>query len=255
MDELRHIIKKKHIFLVDRGNSAIKIALKTAKEMRYSKILIPDQGGWLTYRQFPKKLGFETEEIKTNCGLIDANSLSRMDGVLLYQSLAGYFAEQDVKDIRKKFNGLIILDVCNLSRKTNLDADILIGSFGKAKVVDLGYGGFIATDKDEIAEKIDVSGCEFADIYRERLVDKLLLAKKRLKYLYHKSKKAKKELKKFNVVHKDKRGINVIVKFKNSEEKEKIIDYCNKKEYEYTLCPRYIRVNEDAVSIELKRLS
>ncbi|MCK5107680.1 MAG: hypothetical protein KAQ83_03055 [Nanoarchaeota archaeon] len=255
MDELRHIIKKKHIFLVDRGNSAIKVALKTAQKLGNSKVYIPDQGGWMTYRQFPKKFGLEQEEIKTDYGLIKSNNLKKLEGVLLYQSLAGYFAEQDVKGIRKKFKGLIILDVCNLSKKVDLHSDILIGSFGQAKVVDLGYGGFIATDDDRIAEQIDIKGVEFADVYFEKLVDKLLMAKKRLKQLCNTSKKVKKDLKKFKIIHKDKKGINVIVKFSNEEEKGKIIDYCSEKEYEYTLCPRYIRVNEEAVSIELKRLS
>ena len=40
----------------------------------------------------------------------------------------------------------------------------------------------------------------------------------------------------------------------NDEEKDKIIKYCKENNYEYTLCPRYIRVNENAVSIEVKRL-
>ena len=48
-------------------------------------------------------------------------------------------------------------------------------------------------------------------------------------------------------------GHNVIVKFNTDEEKEKIINYCDKNELEYTLCPRYIRVEENAVSIEVKR--
>ena len=237
---------KKYVKLVNRGNSAIKIALKLAKDKGFSQVYIPDQGGWLTYRQFPKKMGFNVIEIKTDSGLIDAKGLK---GVLLYQSLAGYFAEQDIKAIRKSFSGLIILDVCNLGDKTDFNADILVGSFGKDKVVDLGYGGFIATDFD-----IDVNGYGFDESREEELVEKLYLAKKRLKYLHHKNKKVKKELKGFDIVHRDKKGLNVIVRFNNEEEKEKIIDYCDKKSYEWTLCPRYIRVNENAISIELKRL-
>lgn len=243
---------KDNIMLVDRGNSAIKIALQTAKNQGYDLVLIPDQGGWLTYRQFPKKLGLKCEEIKTDYGLINADSLKEKKGILLYQSLAGYYAEQDIAKIRKNFQGIIILDVCNLGDKAEFDADILIGSFGKDKVVDLGYGGFIASDLP--ISSISNDEHKFDNSYSETLVQKLMSARKRLKYLYHKNRKVKEELKEFEVMHALRKGINAIVKFNNPEEKEKLINYCAKKNYEYTLCPRYIRVNADAVSIELKRL-
>ncbi|MBI4141867.1 hypothetical protein HY484_03010, partial [Candidatus Woesearchaeota archaeon] len=43
------------------------------------------------------------------------------------------------------------------------------------------------------------------------------------------------------------------VKFNNEQEKQQLIDYCNKNKYEYTLCPRYIRVMDNAISIEVKK--
>ena len=36
--------------------------------------------------------------------------------------------------------------------------------------------------------------------------------------------------------------------------KQRIIDYCNENNLEFTECPRYIRINEPAISIEVKRL-
>ena len=60
------------------------------------------------------------------------------------------------------------------------------------------------------------------------------------------------QLKDFDIIQSN--GINVIVKFNNAEEKLKLIDYCKLYGYEFTLCPRYIRVLEDAISIEVKRL-
>jgi len=41
--------------------------------------------------------------------------------------------------------------------------------------------------------------------------------------------------------------------FDIENEREEIIDYCNKHGYEYTQCPRYIRVLDSAISIEVKR--
>ncbi|MDP2907652.1 MAG: hypothetical protein Q8O03_06940, partial [Nanoarchaeota archaeon] len=75
------------------------------------------------------------------------------------------------------------------------------------------------------------------------------LNSKRLEKLLKLQAKVKKELKGVEIFHKDKRGLNVVTEYS-----EKVLDYCNKKKYEYVLCPTYARVNEKAISIELKRL-
>ena len=41
--------------------------------------------------------------------------------------------------------------------------------------------------------------------------------------------------------------------FSFTKEKKELIAYCEKNGYEYTECPRYIRVLENAISIEVKR--
>ena len=253
---IKGILGKKYVYLVDRGNSAIKLSLQIAKLKGFESVYIQDQGGWLTYRQFPKKMGFKVIELKTDNGLIIPEDLMGQNNfamtkknVLLYQSMTGYCAEQDIQGIRKNFGGLIILDICNLGDKVEFEADIFIGSFGKDKVVNLGYGGFIASDFE-----VDVKGYEFDVAREDELLEKLYASKKRLKFLYHKNRKVKLDLHGFDVIHRDKKGINVIVKFKNDEGKEEVVSYCDKKGYEWTLCPKYIKVNIPAISIELKRL-
>ena len=57
-----------------------------------------------------------------------------------------------------------------------------------------------------------------------------------------------------DIINPGKHGINVVIKFKDKEQKEKLIKYCKENKLEYTECPRYIRVEEDAVSIEVKRI-
>ena len=66
--------------------------------------------------------------------------------------------------------------------------------------------------------------------------------------------KVKKDLANFEIIHRQLEGINVVVKFNSIDEKKKVIGYCKENEYEYTECPRYIRVLTDAISIEVKRL-
>ena len=58
----------------------------------------------------------------------------------------------------------------------------------------------------------------------------------------------------YDIIHPESESLVVVIGFKDSEEKENIINYCRKNNYEYTLCPRYIRIGRDAVSIEVKRL-
>ena len=62
------------------------------------------------------------------------------------------------------------------------------------------------------------------------------------------------DLAEYDVVHPLDLGFVVVVNFYNNEEKDTIIKYCKDNEFEYTTWPRYIRLNQDAISIELKRL-
>jgi len=130
-------------------------------------------------------------------------------------------------------------------------ADIILGSFGKWKPINFGYGGFISTNNPEYFGRAK-EGFSMLKVYEEFYKDILPhLNAKRLKKIMELAEKVKKELKskKFKVIHADKRGLNVVVEFNPG-----VIEYCQKKEYPYILCPNYIRVNEKAISIELKRL-
>ena len=86
-----------------------------------------------------------------------------------------------------------------------------------------------------------------------KLMEKLKLLPERLEMLKKHTLKIKKDLGELDIIHPENNGINVIIKFKDKFERERIINYCEKHDYEYTECPRYIRVNCNAISIEVKR--
>jgi len=86
------------------------------------------------------------------------------------------------------------------------------------------------------------------------LDEKIELLPEKFKFFFSKVKEIKEDLKDFKILQKNKRGLNVVVAFSNEEEKEKIISYCKEKKLEFSECPRYIRVNKNAISIEVKRL-
>ena len=268
LELLRAYTRHKHVKLVSRGNAAIFTAFHIAKRLNPKPfILIPDQGGWFSYKTYPKMLGFDIRTINTNRGVIDLMDLERKaqsGAAFIVPSFGGYFAKQSMQyiyNICKKNDCLLIEDASgSLADKELCDgacADIIIGSFGKWKIADAGYGGFISTKEKELIDeaKDSLSMISFRPDYPV-LLEKLEKAPERLSALLNLQIKVKSELTSldFKVVHPDLRGINVVVRYADEAEKERIIEYCDNKGFEYVQCPNYIRLEEEAISIELKRL-
>ncbi len=259
LKKLEELTGKKHIQLTERGNKSIKLVLDLANQLEKTTVLIPDQGGWMTYKKYPKKFNLEIKEIKTDQGLLDLKDLQKKadkNSILLTCSMPGYFALDNIKKIKEICDKNKCLLINDASGSIGTDAaktgHLVFASFGKWKPVNLKYGGFIATDDDEFYEKFDAS--YFEETMYDDLKKKFEELPKRLKKFKKTRKQILEDLQSFNIIHKDKEGINVIVKFDDDEVKQRIIDYCKENKLEYTECPRYIRVNEPAVSIEVKRL-
>ena len=53
-------------YLTSRGNDSIKKSLQIAKKLGYNDVYIADQGGWITFRQYPMKLGMKLHEIPSD---------------------------------------------------------------------------------------------------------------------------------------------------------------------------------------------
>lgn len=246
-DILKDLTGKKYIYLTKDGNSAIKKALKLVGE---KLVLIQDQGGWITYKQYPKRI----VELKTDKGIIELKDLMKnanADSVLLVNSLSGYFAEQPMKEIIeicKKKKCLVINDISgSIGSELSKHGDIVVCSFGRWKPVALEYGGFIGSDFP-----LDVED-DFDKSKLDELSKRLEELPKRLKNLHKGVEEVKKDLKDFDIIYRESKGLNVVVKYNDEEEKNKIIKYCDERGFEWVLCPKYIKVNEKAVSIEVKR--
>ena len=241
---LSKLTKKKYIYLVRRGNDALKQIVKLLPQKTY---LIQDQGGWITYKQYPKK--FKT--VKTDFGIMSPKDLAQEEGIVLINSLPGYFAVQPMDEITKvckKNNLTLINDISgSIGTKEATYGDIIFASCGKDKPINVGYGAFIASNNPlNINENFD-------NTYLQSFTEQLLNLKTRLKSLKAYSKNIKTDLNKYKILHKDHLGINVVIAYTDEKEKNEIIKYCQSNLLEYTLCPRYIRVNTNAISIEVKR--
>lgn len=258
--KMQKITRHQHICFTDRCNSAIFVALCIAKRASPRPIiLVPDQGGWLSYKNYPKMLGLTVKEVKTDYGIIDLNDLkeqSKNASALLFHSFAGYFAEQPLKQISKicRDNKCIVIEDASgsfgYSKLCNGKySDIIVGSFGKTEPIDYGYGGFISTNSNSYFDSVRdaMSIFKVHPIFYDDIVKELKPL--RLKLLMALAEKVKKELKRYEVIHGDRKGLNVVAKFHPG-----LIEYCIRKGYSYMLCPNYIRVNERAISIELKKM-
>jgi hypothetical protein len=256
---LKELTGKKHISFVKRGNVAIRQALKLAKHLGYERILIQNQGGWLTYKHFCKKEKLLCIELKTDFGLLNPSELEDYtDSALLINSMPGYSALQDMKEIMRvcKENKIFVINDASGSIGTAQaeKGDIIFASFAKDKPVNiLGHGGFVAFDNADFIKEIAKGNPPF-DIDFSELFKRLSGLSKRLEHYQVLRNKVLEDLKDYDIIHKDKQGINVIARFYSELERERLINYCSQENLEFTVCPRDIRVKANAISIEIKRL-
>jgi len=267
---LKELTNHDYIEITLRGNAAITAALSVVKNTvpENRKLLIPEEGGWLHYKTAPKGLGLEIEEVKCNDAKIDLRDLkkklsSQNFAVLLYHNPGGYFDEQPIEEIYQvcnENNCLVILDVsggigtklCN-----GKFADIMVGSFGKWKLVEARVGGFISCKKNplwnELTKNIEILEDEASLL---KILQKLEELPERIRFLENIRDKVINDLSNynFNIVHPNDLGFVLVIKFSTEKEKDKIVGYCKTNKLEWTECPRYIRLNQKAISVEIKRL-
>ena len=257
---LKRLTNHDYVEVVVRGNSAISSALAIASE----KILIPEEGGWIHYQTAPKSLGLNVQEVKCNDAKIDLKDLEKKAkscDTFLYQNPGGYFAQQPMRtiyNICKKNNCLVILDVSGSIGTDLCDgnyADIIVGSFGKWKLVEARMGGFISCKKYDLWKKIKVTKLEQEEDLL-KILQKLEELPERIRFLQNIRDKVSNDLSNFNlqIVRPRDLGFVLVIKYRDDQEKENIINYCKDNELEWTECPRYIRLMDKAISIEVKRL-
>ncbi len=255
---LKDLTRKKFVLFVKRGNTAIRLSLRLARSLGYKKVLMQDQGGWLTYKQFAKKEKLEPEELGTHYGMLRYTTLKDYSNcALLMNSMPGYHALQNMKLFEKvcKEQKIFLINDASGSIGTSQaeKGDIIFASFAKDKPVNIqNHGGFIATDKYEHVKFLEKENPDY-DIDFEELLKKLNNLRKRLDYFKLVRNKVLDDLRDYDILHRKRPGINVIVRYYTEHERERLINYCNNEKLEYTLCPKKIKVLERAVSIEIKR--
>ena len=260
IDQLKKLTSHSYLEILTRGNAAIWSALHAAPK----EVLVPEEGGWLTFLHYPPKLKLNITKVKTNQAILDLKDLeekSKTANILLYQNPGGYFAPQPIKEIYQicqKNNCLTIMDVSG-SLGTKLCkgnyADILVGSFGRWKLIDAGVGGFISCKNKALFSQLKSTFKVLNEPAKLRIIlDKINNLDERINFLLNKRKQILQDLKNFPFLHKNSLGFVLVAPYQTQKEKEKLIKYCQNNHLNYTECPRYIRINQKAISIEIKQL-
>ncbi|MDR0900753.1 MAG: DegT/DnrJ/EryC1/StrS family aminotransferase [Methanobrevibacter sp.] len=263
----------RHAKIVNSGNAAILTTMNAIE----GPILIPDQGGWHGFKQIAKFLNKEVIKIKTDLGLITEESLENInikeimaksqykEPAIFLTSFAGYTAEQNMETISNwslENNVLVVEDasgaITDNERKlaNKKYSDIIIGSTSSPKVINVGDGGFISTNKQEIFEKsrLILKICKPNNITYKGIFTEIDHSSDNLKKTIESTMYMKNNLD--NVVHEDKRGTNVIIAKRDPSTllRNLKIKFNVGGKSIITICPNYNRLNIKGIAIEIKNL-
>ena len=252
--------------ITSSGNNSIFVALSHVK----GDIIIPDQGGWHGFKQIAKFLGKNIIMLKTDLGIIDPNELDNYDisdnSALIFTSFAGYCAEQDIKSISRycKNNGITTIEDASAGigdEKGLLGnsrySDIVIASTGQPKIINVGSGGFIATNDETLFSEtsLPLKLSKTNEIVCSGIDKELESVEKNLQVTLNATDYLKKHM--LNVIHSEKRGVNLIILDDNAKQKTWELKRqlpINKSGF-INKCPNYNRVKTKAISIEIKNLN
>ena len=261
--KIRDLTTKEHVKMTSSGNNSIFIALSAIT----GDIIIPDQGGWHGFKQIAKFLDRNIVTLKTDAGLINTDYLDELEisegSALIFTSFAGYTAEQDIRSIVSycKDNSITTIEdasagIGDSENRLGCRSDIILASTGSPKIINVGSGGFIATNDDDVFKRTSLPQklSKTTEIICSGIDNEIDNVSKNLELSLNATKHVKKHIP--NTLHEDKRGINVIIPHENS----KSICWDLKKTLTtdksgiITTCPNYNRVKQKAICIEIKNL-
>ena len=265
VDKIKDLTNHSEARITSSGNNSIFIALSAIE----GDIIIPDQGGWHGFKQIAKFLNKNIITLKTDLGLINTDYLDDLDipdkSALIFTSFAGYSAEQDTGSISKycKANDITTIEDASAGIGDKLkklgngkNSDIIIASTGSPKIINVGSGGFISTNDEEIfkATTLPQKLSKPGNIICSGIDSELDNVEKNLEVTLNATSYLKKHIP--NAIHANKRGVNIIIPHDDA----KSISWDLKKSLTtdksgfITTCPNYNRVKQKAIAIEIKNL-
>lgn len=265
IEKIKDITSHDFAKITSSGNNSIFIALAGVE----GDIIVPDQGGWHGFKQIAKFLNKNLITLKTDLGIINPDYMDEIEinenSALIFTSFAGYSGEQDTKSISRycKNNGIMTIEDASAGigdKKQKLGngkySDIILASTGSPKMINVGSGGFISSNNDEIFKNTSMPQklSKTNNIICSGIDAELDNVEKNLECTLNATEHLKKHVR--NTIHGKKRGVNLIIPHDNAKEiswnlkKSLTID----KSGFITTCPNYNRVKQKAICFEIKNL-
>jgi len=267
-DAVAELVGHRYVDLAPSGTCALQWALAAAGD----KVMVPDQGGWRGFLEYPPVSGIETCFLETELGLIHPETLQQAleretPDALILTSFAGYMAEQDVKEISKlcrEYGVILVEDASGAVGDGTLadgrHSDIIICSTGSPKIINVGTGGFITTDNQDLRQRWQdhARACRAEPVVAAGIGAEVDRARRRVRRLLEFSEMLKEELP--DAVHRERRGISVGIRlekippkrFTGRAHRAGLVTDLGRGFL--TRCPRYDRFKERGVVLELKKL-
>lgn len=262
---IKEMVGQNFVNPVASGNCAILAAVSAID----GNIMIPDQGGWRGFKDYPDLMGKEVCILETDLGVVNTDALDselrkHNPGGLFLTSFAGYIAEQDIKEIAKicRENSVYLIEDTSGAIGDKIlargDADITICSTGAPKIVNVLSGGFVSTNHKEILDMSArvASACRISPVICAGITEELKNAPDIVERLVKYSAILKEELE--DVVHRDSRGVcagfetDDPKRFVKRARENGLVTDAN--QGFLTACPRYERFLKNGVVVELKKL-
>ncbi|MBI5458444.1 DegT/DnrJ/EryC1/StrS family aminotransferase [Methanobacterium sp.] len=265
-DAIKKVTGHEHARVMGSGNAAIMAAMSTMK----GPVMIPDQGGWSGFRKIAEFYGLELTYLSTKMGVIHLETLEEQVKLkspesLFITSFAGYMAEQPVKGIYDicEDNGVILVEDASGSVGDPLKnlacgdhSHVMVASTGSPKIVNVGNGGFISTNEPGIFNNAGfiLKTLQSSPVTCAGLVEEIKKTPGNLVKTIAACEFLKKEIE--YVLHPEKRGINIAIPHDEPKSIARLLRN-NLKVMGggmITVCPRYDRINQPAVCLEVKNL-
>jgi len=265
-NKISNLTNHEYVKIVNSGNSAILAVMSSFK----CKILIPDQGGWIGFKNMAEFIGLETVKVPTELGIIDPEILEEFidkykPEALFITSFAGYIAEQPVKELFEVCDDKDVILVEDASggigdpqkKLANGDnAHIILASTGSPKIINVGNGGFISTSDNEIFKKNKnaLKALKADPITCAGISEEIKKAPDALEKTVNACTFIKKKLN--SSIYADKRGITVALKVDDPRKTGYLLRQKLKADGRsvITVCPNAERVTIPAVCLEIKNL-
>ncbi len=266
-EAIKKITGHEYARVLGSGNAAIMAAMITMK----GPVMIPDQGGWSGFKKISEFYGLELVYLPTEMGVIHLETLEEQVKLkspesLFITSFAGYMAEQPVKGIYDicEDNGVILVEDASGSvgdpQKRLACADhshVLVASTGSPKMVNVGNGGFISTSDQGMFDNRSfiLKTLQCSPVTCAGLVEEIKGAPESLGKTIKACEFIKKEIE--SALHPEKRGINIAIPHDEPKSVTRLLR--NKLTVNgggmITTCPRYDRINQPAICLEVKNLN